>query len=450
MEKYKYGTLILLATMVNLMWKEYLDKRLNVKLLSVNYKRSILFNHSYSAVNQLWGRYRLKNIASEIKRKGERIIDLTDGLEETVGENGELRWADPPEWLMESVKGSLGTYKDVVKKESEMKQFIAEEYKEKYGLEIDAASEILYCVGGAFVCDAAARLIADPGDEVLVMDPDYVTYAAQVASTGAKPVPVPLKEENGEWHFDVEALESRVNPTTRLLMMSNANNPSGFFYTEDDLKAIAELAGKYDFMVFHDQVAEEFVLDEGYKLNCIAALPGMKESAILGSSFSKMYNLHGWRTGFMVANKDFCEAAGQFQGWVNDGAVAPGIYFAHAILSDENRKERRKWVDHRCAELRKKRNYLKKRLGEIDGVIPNTCRGHYWAWPNVKSFGITSQELAEYLLKEAKLYVRPGTWYGMNGEGHFRLNFFLPMDYLEKAMNKMEEGLSKFRRERAC
>jgi aminotransferase len=89
---------------------------------------------------------------------------------------------------------------------------------------------------------------------------------------------------------------------------------------------------------------------------------------------------------------------------------------------------------------------MKKRLSEIEGVIPNTPRGHYWAWPNVSSFGMTSQELAEYLVKEANVFCRPGTWYGINAEGHFRINTSIPMDYIDEALDRMQDGLGKIQK----
>lgn len=225
--------------------------------------------------------------------------------------------------------------------------------------------------------------------------------------------------------------------------MSNANNPSGFYYTKKDLESIAEVAKKYNIMVFHDQVAEEFVLDDDQKLLNIASIPGMKERTIMASSFSKMYNCGNFRTGWVIANKYFCETVYHFKSWANDGDAKPAIDAGLAILREENKSERRKWVDKKIKDLRKKRDHMKKRLSEIKGVIPNTCRGHYWAWPNVSSFPMTSQELAEYLLKEAGVYCRPGTWYGMKGEGHFRLNFSIPLEYMDEAMDKMKTGLNK-------
>lgn len=426
------------------MWMEYLRQKLDYKWMSTNFKNSLLTQPVYGPTNQLWGRTKLNNLASELSKEGKEILYLSGGVEEIV-ENGKLIFASPPEWIVENVSETLKTYRHFGKNQDEVKQLIAEWYKKEYGLEIDAASEVALVPGASFAVDACIRVMAGPSDEVLIMDPDYLTYQPQVASVGAKPVRIPLKEKNGEWGFDVRELERRVSPLSKLLIMSNANNPSGFVYTKEDLGGIAELAKRYDFMVLHDQVTEEFILDkdEGYDLNCLASLPDMKERTMVVSSFSKMYNIVFWRAGWVVANKNICENVLRVMWWVTDGPVTLGVEAALAILKEENKKEREKCVSKKLADLKRKRDHMKKRLKEMEGVIPNTPRGHYWAWPNVSLFNVTSQELAEYLLKEAKLYVRPGTWYGLNGEGHFRLSFYIPFDYMDKALDRMEDGLSK-------
>jgi aminotransferase len=417
---------------------------MNYKWMSNSFKNALLNQPVYGPPNELLSRTRLNIIASELSKKGERLLYLSGGVEETV-ENGELMFADPPAWIMKDINESIKTYRNFAKTQDEVKQLIAEWYKKEYGLEIDPASEVALVPGASFAVDACIRVIAGPGDEVLIMDPDYLTYQPQVASVGAKPVRVPLKEKDGEWGFEVQELEKRVNPLSKLLIMSNANNPSGFLYTKEDLEGIAKLAKKHDIMVLHDQVTEEFILDKdkGFKLNCLASLPGMKDRTIVVSSFSKMYNVTFWRAGWLIGNSSICENVLRVMWWVTDGPVTPGIEVAHAILREDNKKERKKYVNKKLNRLRKNRDQMKKRLDEMKGVVSNTPRGHYWAWPNVASFNMSCHELAEYLLKEAKVYVRPGTWYGLNGEGHFRLSFAVPLDYMETALDRMEEGLSK-------
>ena len=424
------------------MWKDYLDNRLKLHWMSDNFKSAYSNNPCYGPSNEYWGRHALAQVERERKAKGGSIYYLNGGVTEFL-EDGELVRAAPPDWIVEEVKKGIGLAKGWDKKESELRQLIAEWYQRLYGFEIDGGSEVALVVGASFGTDAVARITAGPGDEVLIMDPDYVTYMPQVASTGATIVPVPLKEEKGEWHFSFEELEKRASPRSKLLMMSNANNPSGFFYTKNDLESIADLAKKYDFMVFHDQVSEEYILDKSSKLISLASLPEMKERTVIASSFSKMYQCGNFRTGWIVANKSFCEAALQYRAWSNDGIVKPAVDASLAVLKDEYKKERKKWVENKLDDLKKKRDNMKKKLSEIKGVVPNTCRGHYWAWPNVSSFGRTSQELAEYLLRDVGVYCRPGTWYGTNGEGHFRLNFSLPIEYMNEALDKMKTGLNK-------
>ncbi|GAG89605.1 unnamed protein product, partial [marine sediment metagenome] len=277
------------------------------------------------------------------KSKNIEVHSLGGGITEAKV-NGDLIPVGAPDWIREPVIEGIGTFKGFDQNQAELKQLIADWYNKSYGLDVDGSSEVALTIGAAFGVDAAARICAGPGDEVLIMDPDYVTYLPQVASTGARTISVPLKEENGEWSFDIEELEKRANPRTSILYMSNASNPSGFLYTEEDLKSIAILAEKYDFMVFHDQVAEEFVLDKESKLISMASIPGMKDRTIIASSFSKMYQCHGFRTGWVVANKHFCDFTLNYRGWSNDGVVKPAVDASLAILREENKATRKKWI----------------------------------------------------------------------------------------------------------
>jgi aminotransferase len=393
----------------------------------------VLLNPEYSSINEIWGRHKLHLIQDELHKKGEKIVSLSGGVPMESSGKPEMC----PDFVADAIVDGIRN-KNPGSNVGDFQIELANWYNKKYGTEYEA-SNVFPAVGGSFGVDASVRLCAGPGDEVLVIDPDYVTYMPQAASTGARVISVPLNFD-GEWSFDIEELKKRVNPMTKLLMMSNSNNPGGYLYTEKDNKAIAELAEKYDFMVLSDHVSEEFSFEpEKYKFHCIASLSGMENRTIITGSYSKMYGLSWLRTGWVVTRKDFLEHLYWYRGWVNDGFVRPAIDASLAILRGGKKTEDH--VKKKNNRIKKQRDQMKKRLSEIEGVKPNTPRGLYWAFPWVGSFGMTSQKLAEHLLKKEKLSVRPGTWYGKNGEGHFRLLFALP--WIDEAMDRMQNGLSK-------
>jgi len=412
------------------MWKNWIDERMNLKWLSDGMKKSILAQYDESC--QRWGRLLL----SQIKSKQTDVVDLAGGTQRG--------YTKPPEHVLETIhkgidEGSFEYPKD--EKVAEFRYLVAEKLKDMYGLDLNPRSEIALCVGASTALDAALRIFVNPGDEVIIMDPDYATYEAQAASYNAKVISVPLKEvKPGEWDFNFEDLEKRVSQKTKLLMISNANNPTSYLYTEKNNEDILELANKNDFYILSDQVSEEILFD-GAKYHSIASLPEAMNRTIMCSSFSKLYCLSGLRIGYIAANNKIIEQLNQIIGWTTDGIVTPGVDAGIAVL--KNKEKTREFIKNTLESLRKRRDYMNERLGKMEGVIPNNPKGLYWAFPNVKSFKIPTQQLAEFLMQEEKVYVRPGTWYGRNGEGHFRISFCMDPEWIRKGMDRMESGLEK-------
>jgi len=214
-------------------------------------------------------------------------------------------------------------------------------------------------------------------------------------------------------------------------------------YTEADCKAIVNLAEQHDFWILNDQVSEEIYFDN-VKYNSILSVPGAMERTVTCTSFSKLYNLSGFRTGFTFARKEFLEHLDKTIGWVTDGVPTPGV---HAILAYlRNEKETEEYANMGRKSLQDRRDYMESRLNEMEGVVSNHPQALYWMWPwiDVEKFGATTQELAEFLLREEKVYVRPGTWYGRKSEGHFRVSFCVSMEWIQEGMDAMERGFKRF------
>ena len=411
------------------MAQEWTKKKAALKWLSGGAKASLL--PEYGKCTQPWSRMRLAQAASGVKD----IVDLTPGTSR--------EYDRPAPHVIEAVNKAIveGAF-DYPRSSTinELKQAIAERYRQRYGVEVDPRSEVCITVGAAQGIDLTLKILVDPGDEVVMMDPDYGPYEPHVRTYEARVVPVPLLERKpGEWSFDVSELRKRVSKKTKLLMMSNANNPTGILYSKEDNEAIAELAIKNDFFVLADHVSEEIIFD-GAKLHNIASVPGMKERTVVVSSFSKAYNLSGFRTGYAVANPDLLEHMSSMIGEVTDGYVTPGLWAALAAL-----KGPQDWIRKHVESLQNRRDMMVNRLNKMLGVACGKPKGIYWAFPNIKSFGMPSHDLAEYLLTEAKVNVRPGMWYGRNGEGHLRVSFCVNPEWIQKGMDRMEEALKKLK-----
>lgn len=413
---------------------EWINETLNTKWLSDGMKKGILAD--YGDLNPRYGFYRL----SQIKRSLNEYSDLYAGTQRG--------YVKPPAYVLEAIhkgidEGSFDRYSD--KKAGEFRALISQHLMDHEKVEANPDTEITLCVGASFVIDAALRVLINPGDEVLKIDPDYESYEEQIASFGAKMVPVPLKEDPpGTWKFDVQELAKRITSKTKLLMLSNANNPSSYLFTKEDNETILELAQKHDFFIFSDQVSEQILFD-GAKFHSIASLPGALERTIVGSSLSKLYNLAGLRIGWAVSNKKVIENISELKDWANDGIVAPGVDAGIALLSNARTKN---YVTEVLSDLKKRRDFMTEKLSKMEGVIPNNPKGLHWAFPNVTSFGIPTQQLAEYLLFEGRVLVRPGTWYGRNGEGHIRLSFCVSWDWIKAGLPRLESALRKLSEKR--
>ena len=412
-----------------MMAQEWTKEKTAIKWLSEGAKASLL--PEYGKCTQPWSRMRLAQVASGVKD----VVDLTPGTSR--------EYDRPAPHVIEAVNKAIveGAF-DYPRSSTinELKQAIAEKYKQRYGIEVDPRSEVCITVGAAQGIDLTLRILVDPGDQVVMMDPDYGPYEPHVRTYQAKVIPVPLLERRpGEWSFDVSELRKRVSKKTKLLMMSNANNPTGILYSKEDNEAIAELAIKNDFFVLADHVSEEIIFD-GAKLHNIASVPGMKERTIVVSSFSKAHNLSGFRTGYTVANRDLLEHMSSMIGEVTDGYVTPGLWAALAAL-----KGPQDWIRKHVEDLQDRRDMMVDRLNKMPGVACGKPKGIYWAFPNIKSLEMPSHDLAEYLLTEGKVNVRPGMWYGRNGEGHLRISFCVKPEWIQKGMDQMEEALKKLK-----
>jgi aspartate/methionine/tyrosine aminotransferase len=272
--------------------------------------------------------------------------------------------------------------------------------------------------------------LVGPGDEVIYPDPGFPTYAAMIAVAGGVPVPVPLSEEQG-FSFDLQALDRLVNERTRLIILNSPANPTGGVIPQADLEHIARLAQKHDCWVMSDEIYARLAYD-GLSVPSIAALPGMLERTVIVDGFSKTYAMTGWRLGFTIMPPALAERV-ELLLTHSIGCTATFTQMAGLEAITASQAEAEAIVP----EYQRRRDRMIASLNRIPGVRCQVPQGAFYAFPNVKSFGLPARDLARKLLDEAGVAVLPGTDFGQNGEGYLRLCYATSLDTIDRALERM-------------
>lgn len=278
--------------------------------------------------------------------------------------------------------------------------------------------------------------LLEDGDEVIYPDPGFPSYRAIIESMGAKPVPVPLNE-NREFSFDMQQFMERISNRTRLVVLNSPSNPTGGIVGQKDLKIIAEAARDMDFWVLSDEIYSRFAYMEG-EVPSIISLPNMEDRTILVDGFSKTYAMTGWRLGYGIMPEDLAQKVGLLLTH-SIGCTAGFTQMAgiEALCGPQQQ------VDQIRLSFRKRRDIIVNGLNEIPGVDCRTPPGAFYVFPNVKSFGRASEEIASYLLQEAGVAVLPGTSFGDQGQGYLRLCYAISSEAITDALGLIKKALSK-------
>ncbi len=320
----------------------------------------------------------------------------------------------------------------------ELKVEIAKYLERRFQVSYDYDTEMMITVGGSEAIDMAMRAMLDPGDEVLVPQPSYVSYVPCAVLANGTPVIIELKEEN-EFRLTSEELEAAITPKTKLLVLPFPNNPTGAIMEKEDLEAIAEVVIKHDLYVLSDEIyAELSYLDDHVT---IAALPGMRERTILINGFSKSYSMTGWRLGYACGPKNIIEQMLKIHQYAIMCAPTTSQYAAvEAVRNGDDD------VAVMKEEYNGRRRYLMHRFQEM-GLQCFEPYGAFYVFPSIQEFGITSDEFATRMLREKKVVVVPGTAFGECGEGFLRISYAYSLDRLKVALDRIEEFVQELRAE---
>jgi len=319
----------------------------------------------------------------------------------------------------------------------ELREEIARYLKSRYGLDYDPQKEILITVGVSEGLDLAMRAILDPGDEVIGHEPSYVSYTPCTTLAGGKFVPVSTYVEN-EFKVNADDIEKRVTPRTKALLLGYPSNPTGGVMDRPGLKKVAEVAQRHDLIVVSDEVYERLVY--GVKHTCFASLPGMQQRTIHLGGFSKAYAMTGWRIGYAAAREEIIEAMMKIHQYTMLCAPIMGQMAALEAL-----REGEAQVEDMVAEYDQRRRVMVEGFNNI-GLACFEPRGAFYAFPSIKSTGLSSEDFAERLLIEEHVAVVPGNAFGKCGEGYIRCCYATSMAEIEEALELMGHFVKRHRK----
>lgn len=376
----------------------------------------------------------LSNTVKEIKPSGIRkffdvVSEMKDAISLGVGEpDFDTPWHIREEGIYSLEKGRTFYTSNAGLKELRVE--ICNYLQRRLGLEYHFNDEIIVTVGGSEAIDLAIRAMIDPGDEVLVPQPSFVSYIPCVQLAYGKPVPIELKEENNFKLTKDEILE-KITDKTKLLVLPFPNNPTGATLDRKDLEEIAEVCIDKDIFVLSDEIYSELTYNGEHV--SIACIPGMRERTVLINGFSKAYAMTGWRLGYAAAPAVIMKQMIKIHQFVIMSAPTTSQYAAIEAMKNGDED-----VKRMCESYNQRRRFVLHRFKEM-GLDCFEPFGAFYAFPSIKKFGMTSDEFATRLLKEEKVAVVPGIAFGDCGEGFLRISYAYSLEDLKEALGRLEK-----------
>ena len=318
----------------------------------------------------------------------------------------------------------------------ELRKEICRYLSRNYNVSYEASSEVVITVGGSEAIDIALRAMLEPGEEVIIPEPSYVSYVPCTIMAGGVPVVVSLKEEN-EFRLTAEELMAAITPRTKVLVLPFPNNPTGAIMEREDLEAIAKICIEKDIFVVSDEIYAALTYKGDHVT--IASLPGMKERTILINGFSKAYAMTGWRLGYACGPANIISPMTKLHQYCIMCAPTTSQYAAVEAL---------RHGDNDVADMREAYNERRRFLLHEFKRLGLKCfepYGAFYVFPSIKEFGMTSEDFCTSLLKAKKVAVVPGTAFGESGEGFVRISYAYSIESLKEALGRIEEYIASLR-----
>ena len=379
----------------------------------------------------------------EIKPSGIRkffdiVSEMEDAISLGVGEpDFDTPWHIRDEGIYSLEKGRTFYTSNAGLKELRVE--ITKYIKRTQNISYDANHEVLVTVGGSEAIDLALRAMVNPGEEVLIPQPSFVSYEPCAIMADAVPVIIELKEEN-EFRLTAQELREAITDKTKILILPFPNNPTGAIMEKKDLEEIAEIIREKDIFVISDEIYAELTYKD--KHVSIASIPGMQERTVLINGFSKSYAMTGWRLGYACAPKEIMEQMIKIHQFAIMCAPTTSQYAAVEALRNG---------DDDVASMRESYNQRRRFLMNAFREMGLECfepYGAFYVFPCIKEFGMSSDEFAERLLREEKVAVVPGTAFGDCGEGFLRISYAYSLENLKIALDKIRDFITRLRTEK--
>ena len=365
---------------------------------------------------------------SGIRKFFDAVSEMPDAISLGVGEpDFETPWKIREEGIYSLEKG-----KTFYTSNSGLPE-ICSYMKRKYDLSYDPGKEVIVTVGGSEAIDIALRCTVNNGDEVIIPQPSFVSYAPCAVMAGGVPVIIDLKAEN-EFRLTPEELEKAITPASKVLILSFPNNPTGAIMEREDLEALVPVIESHDLVVISDEIYAELTYSGRHV--SIASLPGMRERTIVINGFSKAFAMTGWRLGYACGPENIISQMTKLHQYAIMCAPTLSQYAAIEALrnADDDVEKMAKAYDQR-------RRYLLNEFRDM-GLECFEPLGAFYIFPSIKKFGLSSEEFAEKILEEQKLAVVPGNAFGDSGEGYLRISYAYSIDSLKEAMGRLRSFIS--------
>ena len=317
----------------------------------------------------------------------------------------------------------------------DLRQAIAEKLRKKNNIHSDPDTNIFVAVGAMQVIFNAILHLIEPGEEVMVIDPGY-DYYSQIGLFGGLPVRIPAREENG-FKVDPVDVEKAVTPKTKMMIINTPANPTGALLDKEILAALAEISQHHGVLVLADEPYEDIVFN-GNRHQSIAAIDGMQELTISAFTLSKTYAMTGWRVGYAVAPKSVIDEMEKLMEHMVSGVTAMAQRAAIAAITGPQT-----CVQEMLEAYERRRRIVYEGLNAIEGISCLMPQSTFYAFPNIKNLGMSSWELAKFLVKEHKVAVVPGSIFGRNGEGYLRLSFAASSEQLTEGLSRLKAGVEQ-------
>jgi aspartate/methionine/tyrosine aminotransferase len=313
----------------------------------------------------------------------------------------------------------------------ELREAIADKLERDNGMEVSPNTDVIVTSGGMGALVLAILTLAEKGDEVLLSDPSWCNYASQIILAGAKPIFVPVKEENG-FMLRAEDIEKRITDNTKLLILNSPANPTGAVISKEEMDKISELVERTGIYVITDEVYEKLVY-EGTRHISLGSYKAIKDRVITINSFSKSYAMTGWRVGFAAGNK---EIVGQMIKLQEHTVACVSTISQKAAI--EALKGPQDALESMLSSYRRRRSLMLEKLNNIEGIMCKKPMGSFYIFANIKALGKSSEEFALDLLKNKGVCLVPGTAFGKHGEGFVRISYATSEENILEGMDRLK------------